>query len=226
MSWKRWVASRLESRGFLLAALFALVGLFFYTQIEIRSEQRPLGEPTDLANLAERDDLNVVFILIDTLRADRLGAYGYERNTSPVLDYLAETGVRFSDHHSQSSWTKTSMASLWTALNPNRVGVLRAQHALPESARVPAEIFRDAGYRTIGIWRNGWVAPNFGFGQGFDAYHNPHSGPMPGGLQKHVRAGQIESSDLDVVRSAQEFLRTHHDQRFFLYVHMMDSTLR
>ena len=61
--------------------------------------------------MAERDDLNVLFILVDTLRADRLSAYGYERETSPFLAELAETGVRFSQHIGQSSWTSCSLIS-------------------------------------------------------------------------------------------------------------------
>jgi arylsulfatase A-like enzyme len=57
-----------------------------------------------------------LFVLVDTLRADRLGSYGYERETSPNLDALAATGVRFAQQISQSSRTKCSMASLWNGL--------------------------------------------------------------------------------------------------------------
>ena len=95
---------------------------------------RPVGTVDDIRALAERDDLNVLFILVDTLRADRLSAYGYERETSPNLDALTQSGIRFDAHVGQSSWTKCSMASLWTGLSPNRTGVRRAQHALPEGA--------------------------------------------------------------------------------------------
>ena len=99
------------------------------TQIEIRRNPRPLGDATDIEELHERSDLNLLFILIDTLRADRLGAYGYERDTSPTIDALAADGVRFAQQLSQSSWTKCSMASLWTGLYPARTGVTRAPHA-------------------------------------------------------------------------------------------------
>lgn len=222
MNLRRWGRGAIDSRRFLLAALLGVVILFGLSQFQIRSDPRPPGSIADIASLRERTDLNLVFVLVDTLRADHLGCYGYERATSPVMDYLASSGVRFARHQSQSSWTKTSMASLWTALNPVRTGVLRAQDALPQSARVPAEIFREAGFRTIGIWRNGWVAPNFGFDQGFDVYVNPTSGLSGTELQVNTRAGRVPSSDIDVVLAANEFLRTHHDQRFFLYLHMMD----
>ena len=83
-------------------------------------DPRPRGTLEDLLALRERSDLNVLFVLVDTLRADRLGVYGYERDTSPNLDALAATGIRFAQQVSQSSWTKCSMASLWTGLYPVR----------------------------------------------------------------------------------------------------------
>ncbi len=182
---------------------------------------RPTGTMDDIRALAERDDLNVLFILVDTLRVDRLGAYGYDRETSPNLDALSAKGIRFDAHVAQSSWTKCSMASLWTGLYPNRTGVRRAQHALPDGALLPAEIFREAGFRTAGIFRNGWVAANFGFDQGFEVYMSPVA---------HVNAradvaenpGFVAGSDDDVVRSASEFLRVHAADRWLLYLHLLD----
>ena len=222
MSSKSPLSTLLDSTWFYVLALLGLLAAFVWTQVDVRRDLRPEGRREDIAKLAERDDLNVLYVLIDTLRADRLGCYGYDRPTSPTLDYFADSGVRFADHHSQSSWTKTSMASLWTGLYPNHVGVLRAQDALPEDARVPAEILKDAGYETIGIWRNGWIAPNFGFSQGFDVYANPASGTMPGGIRKNTRAGRVPSTDLEVVISTRDFLSSNHDRRFFLYLHLMD----
>jgi glucan phosphoethanolaminetransferase (alkaline phosphatase superfamily) len=94
-----------------------LVVVYLATLLEIRpADPRPLGSLDDIERLSERDDLNVLFIVIDTLRADHLGAWGYERDTSPTIDWLAGSGVRFARQLSQSSWTKCSMASLWTGL--------------------------------------------------------------------------------------------------------------
>lgn len=128
--WKRMFDS-VWLYGFAAAAL--IIG-FLATQVEIAGDPRPLGDHTDIAKLHERDDVNLLFILIDTLRADRLGAYGYERDTSPVIDGLAATGVRFAEQLAQSSWTKCSMASLWTGLYPVRTGVTRSPR---ESRRTP-----------------------------------------------------------------------------------------
>jgi hypothetical protein len=106
---KRW--------PWLAAAALIVVG--YLASVSIRFEggdPRPVAGPDAIEQLRERKDLNLLFILIDTLRADRLGSYGYARDTSPSLDLLAKSGVRFARHLSQSSWTKSSMASLWTGL--------------------------------------------------------------------------------------------------------------
>ena len=124
MNLNDWGRGLIDSPRFLLAALLVLVILFGLAQFELQTDWRPKGKIAELASLRDRNDLNLVFVLVDTLRADRLGCYGYTRETSPVIDYLAKSGIRFAHHQSQSSWTKTSMASLWTALNPNRAGVL------------------------------------------------------------------------------------------------------
>ena len=184
--------------------------------------RRPVGTIDDIVNFGQRDDTNVLFILVDTLRADHLEAYGYERGTSPRLAELAEGGVLFNRHVSQSSWTKCSMASLWTGLYPARSGVVRASHVIPDEARLPAEIFRDGGFRTAGIWRNSWIAPNFGFSQGFEMYTKPVPGQSLLPKRQEAPNMLLSGSDADVIRSAFGFLRAHGHERWFLYLHLMD----
>ncbi len=206
---------------FSLAGVLLVVGVI--TQFELKVPSRRVGTVDDIAKLRENDDLNVVFILIDTLRADRLSAYGYARETTPVLDYLARTGVRFRRAIAQSSWTKASMASMWTSLYPGTSGVLRWNQAIPEQALLPAEIFREAGFFTAGVFRNGWVAPNFGFQQGFESYFTPRPGRDPERFQRRTpSAHPLQGTDADLTDTAVEFLKQHHQQRFFLYVHYMD----
>ncbi len=207
---------------FALAALLALGGLA--SMFRIRGPARPAGTvEQDLAKLRERDDVNVVFVLVDTLRADRLSAYGYERPTSPVMDRMADSGVRFARAQSQSSWTKSSMASLLTGLFPQRSGVTRFDHGLPASATLPAEIFKEAGYTTAGIWRNGWIAPNFGFGQGFDVYLRPTPRADVGHVERKGRAdARLSGTDEDITLNALEFMRNNRDGKFLLYLHYMD----
>ena len=202
--------------------LSGLIGLGCAEVAEENFDNRPVGTLEDVANLATRDDLNVVFILIDTLRSDRLGSYGYERATSPVLDYFASTGLRFGAHRAQSSWTKTSMASLWTSLYPQRTDVLTHRDTVADAATMPAEVFQAAGFKTFGLWRNGWVAPNFGFNQGFDYYVTPKARLAPSALRRKPIAGRIDGTDIDAIYAGIEFLRANQDNRFFLYMHLMD----
>jgi arylsulfatase A-like enzyme len=124
---------------------------------------------------------NIVLVTIDTLRADRLSAYGYDRETTPFLDSLAAAGVRFATTYSPSSWTVPSMASLFTSLEPDYHGIQRGlveddrivgQQVLADSFTLLAEVLRAAGYRTFGVSANLHLASEYGFGQGFDRYEN------------------------------------------------------
>ena len=209
----------------LVAAGLVLTGLLA-TMVQIQKPaglaRRPLGTVADIEALRDREDLNVLFIVVDTLRADRLGSYGYERDTSPGLDRLAESGVRFARTLAQSSWTKASMASLWTGLLPARTGITRFDHVVPEEALMPAEVLREAGFQTIGLYRNGWVAPTFGFDQGFDVYQRPIPLPLPPHVRRENPTLSEAGSDEGLVASAVEFLRSQGHERWFLYLHMMD----
>src|SRR5262249_21216583 len=193
------------------------------TLVEIGpADPRPVGSLADIEHLSERKDLKVLFILIDTLRADRLSAWGYSRNTSPTIDWLASGGVRFARQLSQSSWTKCSMASLWTSLYPQRSGVLRFDQVLSSEAKLPAEILHDAGFRTVGLFRNGWVAPNFGFGQGFEIYHQPAPLPLTPNERSENPSLREPASDTSAVEAFRSFLSVSAHERWFAYIHLMD----
>jgi arylsulfatase A-like enzyme len=218
------MARRITESPWLFFALAGLLlALAISTQIEIRPPARPEGSASDLLSLRDRKNLNLIFVLVDTLRADHLGAYGYARDTSPNFDLLAEQGVLFERVVSSSSWTKTSMASLWTATHPINHGILQYDQVMPDEALLPAEILKGAGVRTAGIWRNGWIAPNFGFGQGFDSYVNPKPGLERVELQRGNPSTRVLlGTDEDLVTAAREFFDAYGHERFFLYLHLMD----
>ena len=134
-----------------------------------------------LAACAPPDPPNVLLVSIDTLRADHLSSYGYQRPTSPFLDRLAEDGVLFERASSTSSWTVPSMVSLVSGLHPEYHGVVNGQgtqfgpvlqEVIPEEAVLLAERLRDAGYRTFAITTNEHLSEDFGFAQGFDRYRS------------------------------------------------------
>jgi arylsulfatase A-like enzyme len=207
-----------------LVAALVLVAVFLgsLSEVDEDADPRPLGTVADVEALAERDDLNILFILIDTLRADHLSSYGYEHKTTPGLDYLASAGVRFPRHLSQSTWTKASMASLWSAMLPTRTGVTRFDHVMPAEAVLAAEALKEGGYKTVAIYRNGWVAPTFGFEQGFDIYTRPVAEAPSAEAMAENPAINPQGTDEQVIESAVEFLRIHGDERWFLYLHLMD----
>jgi arylsulfatase A-like enzyme len=217
------LASRLLSQRwpYVVAAL-VVVSLFLASLIRQDVDPRPTGDVADIEVLSQRDDVNVLFILVDTLRAERLSSYGYQRDTSPLLDRLAASGIRFDRHLAQSSWTKASMASLWTSLHPQRAGVTRFDDQLSPQAVLPAEVLRDAGFRTAGLWRNGWVSGYFGFDQGFEAYDKPASRPPPASVRRENPTLSSVGTDADVVAAAAAFLQVYGHERWFLYLHLMD----
>jgi len=87
---------------------------------------------------------------------------------------------------------------------------------------MPAEIFEEAGYRTIGIYRNGWVSGYFGFKQGFEVYVKPSTRPIPPSIRRENPTLTVQGTDMDTVETAVEFLRLHGDDCWMLYLHMMD----
>ena len=113
---------------------------------------------------------NVLFLLVDTLRADHLGSYGYTKIETPHLDQLAARGVRFDSAWAQATWTRPSVASLMTSLYPasHRTNFLSVR--VPEKLDTLAEIMQGAGYRTCGLSANRNVSEIFGFAQGFDYF--------------------------------------------------------
>jgi arylsulfatase A-like enzyme len=114
------------------------------------------------------------------------------------------------------------MASMWTGLYPVRTDVTRAPQAISKNATMPAEILREAGMQTFALWRNGWIGPNFGFHQGFDVYHSPRTAPIPAHIRREKPSLSVRGTDQDAVSSALEFLRAQGDERWFLYLHLMD----
>jgi len=118
---------------------------------------------------------NLILISIDTLRADRLGCYGYERPTSPTLDALAERGVRFSNVIAESGWTLPSTMTLFTGLPPAVHGVVRPRKSLPESIPTLFQLLARDGYRTFGYTAGGFVGRKWGFDRGFEEYHDRRS---------------------------------------------------
>ncbi len=169
------------------------------------------GEPP--AGQAGKTRPNVLLIVVDTLRADRLGTYGYGRPTSPNIDReLAGKGVTFETAYSQSPWTLPSMISLFTSRYPGELlGDDPSTFALPVDLETLPERMRGLGYRTAGFAANALLQERNGFARGFDTYY------FPTVQRDHRRHAE------NVTSRALDWLATQESSRpFFLYLHFMD----
>ncbi|MGH2570104.1 MAG: sulfatase-like hydrolase/transferase, partial [bacterium] len=114
--------------------------------------------------------MNVILVSLDTLRADRVGAWGCSRPTTPTLDAIARRGVLFQRVITESSWTLPSHMTLMTGLHPTSHGVTLETQRLPASVRTLAEILKAEGWATAAFTEGGLVAGGFGFARGFDVW--------------------------------------------------------
>ncbi len=118
-------------------------------------------------------DCNVLFVEVDPLRADHMGVYGYDRNTTPTIDRIAADSYVFDHQFAHSAHTTPSLFSTFTGRYPSQHGVIPAVGATSEqraAMTVLPEVLQDAGYRTVGISGGGNTGPDRGFDQGFDRY--------------------------------------------------------
>jgi choline-sulfatase len=163
---------------------------------------------------------DVFLVTIDTLRADHIRCYGYERIQTPALDRLAQDGIRFAQAFTPSPITNTSHISILTGLLPSSHGV--TDFAVPLSPTYPtwADLLHQQGYHTaafIGavILDSKTLAP--GLDRGFDYYDN-----FPQHSQTKSRWGRLERRGMDVVERAETWLSAHPQGPHFVWVHLYD----
>jgi len=176
---------------------------------------------------------NVLIILVDTLRADALGCYGYPRNTSPWIDSLAKEGVLFEKATADSSWTRPSVGSLLTGLPSRLHGFIDSHNLLNASLITLPEIFSAAGARTFAVITNRILKSYYGLGQGFDQFMDrtdvtDTSWFMTGAIFPRM-FNMIELKKqpfydgVHAIDRTLEYLPSGPDQKpFFGYVHLME----
>jgi arylsulfatase A-like enzyme len=113
---------------------------------------------------------NVFVYLVDTLRRDHVGCYGYSRPITPRLDAFRRDAILYAGALAPTSWTRPSVGSLMTGLPPRVHGAIRGDDALAPGARTLAQILGGAGYHTAAVVANGHVSATFGFSRGFDHF--------------------------------------------------------
>jgi len=147
---------------------------------------------------------NVILISLDTLRADHMGVYGYNRDTTPYIEEFAKRSILFENVYAQSPNTLISHATMLTSLQP-LVHKTSPEYILGDEYETLAEYFLKNGYSTGGFTTHGtWLDRRMGFAQGFEHFHSDFiTAPMNNG---HVF----------------KFLDQNGDRRFFLFVHYYD----
>jgi arylsulfatase A-like enzyme len=154
----------------------------------------------------------VILIMVDTLRSDHLDAYGYSRSTAPNLSTLAEGGARFADGVAQATWTKVSSSSILTALYPTSHGVAEFADRMPASAVTMAEVFRQAGYATLGFSSVLFTGKFTNLHQGFEELHEAASV----GRDISAKTARVYTDRL------LPWLDDHRDVPFFVFFHLFD----
>jgi len=158
---------------------------------------------------------NAVLIVLDTLRADRLSAYGNPRPTSPVLDAMARDGALFETVVSNAPWTLPAMVGLMTGEYPT------ARTYDAGLRRSLALQLQEAGYATVAFTEGAFVSKRYGFDLGFQEFRE-HEGSVP-----FLLDAQVEDAEADPARGiektfgwAKAWLAEHGRERpFFLFVH-------
>lgn len=167
--------------------------------------------PSGRENRPERP--NVLFILVDTLRRDRLTPYGCRRNTTPgIQNLLAKPGAVVEEAYSQAPWTLPSVVSFLTGRQPGELlSADLTSFGIPREVEPLAERMGRLGYQTAGFVANPTLHAGAGFGRGFRTYFAP-----PADIQWMLKhAGDLNARAIPWLRASQ-------DRPFFAYVHYID----
>lgn len=165
---------------------------------------------------------NVIFILVDTLRADRLGAYGNKHELTPTMDAIAKEGVLFERAFAPAPWTLPSVASMITCYFPRVHKCLSYREVedmnqgrkakvavLQDKFFTLAEMMKSAGYDTAGFVANKFLIKEFGFAQGFDHYDSAFA-------ENTVRGELVNNAATTWLKERKS------DKPLFMYLHYMD----
>jgi arylsulfatase A-like enzyme/thioredoxin-like negative regulator of GroEL len=173
--------------------------------------------------LAWAEAPNIIFITVDTTRADRMGFLGSKRGATPNLDNLARQGVVFEQAYSQAPLTPVSHATIFTGTYPQFHTVTDFGHPLPSLLPAVPEILQKSGYHTAAFVGSLILDPKAnmapGFDRGFDYFDagfHQRRGP------DETRYNSIERRAGDVVGHAIAWLQKNRQSPFFIWVHLYD----
>lgn len=159
----------------------------------------------------------VLLIVIDTLRSDHLGIYNPDHPFSPALDAFAHDAIVFDAMYASSSWTRSSIASIFSSRYPTEINIVDKNDALADEVLTVAEVFSANGWQTQGVNTNANSGPAWNMGQGFDDYGPPHRVKWAKGLgRRKYSAERVTAEILDWLEHRES------DKPVFLYALYVD----
>jgi len=168
--------------------------------------------------LFKKPKINVIYITLDTTRADHLGSYGYKKVPTPVLDKLAATGVLFENAISCVPLTLPSHTTMFTGLLPPEHGLrTNGENSLDPSVPTMAAAFKKEGYNTGAIIASMVLDHRFGLGNGFDYYNDDIVSPELEEVGMRAYRPAVEIIDTTI-----SWLEQTKDDPFFCWVHLFD----
>jgi len=163
---------------------------------------------------------NVIVYVVDCMRADHLGSYGYPLPTTPSIDALAQKSVVLDRLVSCAPWTKPSTACLFTSLLPAAHRACTVDDALSRDLSTLAESFQDAGYSTVAFVANQVIDPGvFFFNQGFDRWVDVRSFEE---RSENPNINSVTGDAAEITAQVLPWLERNRDRRFFAYLHSID----
>jgi arylsulfatase A-like enzyme len=212
-----WLAARLGRAWSMRAAVGAAVAAATALIVgQMSSPGSATGAPAAGATRLPTRPKNVVLVSIDSLRADHLHCYGYQRPTSPTLDRLAAEGARFATAYSVSAWTLPSHATMLTGLYPFSHGAIEPNRRISSNAPTLATELRRTGFATAGFVSYEFLRRRYGFDVGFDLYDDFTTDLDTEAAERTARTGPLLN------RQIVPWLEAHRGRPFLLFVHYFD----
>jgi arylsulfatase A-like enzyme len=178
---------------------------------------------------------NIVFIVMDTARADHLSCYGYKRPTTPNTDRVAREGALFRNVIAPSSWTLPSHASMFTGLFPSEHGADHLSQYLPPEIPTAASLLRDRGYKTLGCSNNPYVGQLTGLSRGFEEFEESwrrQKGRFFSDVIYKIYKMHMESRDPSLsvadegaartTKFVSNWIQQNHAEPFFIFINYLE----
>jgi arylsulfatase A-like enzyme len=232
LAWVLDALLKIRRSFYAAAALLLIVMLAVYDWKEYKNIEHYPAPPASRSKEMRLD--SVIILMLDTVRADHLSCYGYDKRVSPVMDELASEGVLFERHYSSSSWTVPAHFSLMTSVTS---GAMRQEFSISEKSLTLAERIRLLGYRTACFSANPLLSRAINFNQGFDIFDcdiniiNRLNNLKLFDFLSHLKIRRpIHSNAIKTFNTAEqitnyalEWIKKSGDEPYFLFVNYMDA---